>query len=140
MNILLSDINWLAVAVGTIIYSAFCGLWHKQFAFGKQWEKAMGFNRTRNWKETNIYYIVPLISCLVTTIAISILLKQININSYTGALTLGLLTGIGFATSIVFTTSIIPIMKKPLLFGAITGIAQALGITIATIVIYAISK
>ncbi|MBK8788123.1 MAG: hypothetical protein IPN43_16920 [Chitinophagaceae bacterium] len=66
MSISLTEIDWLGVSVGTIAYSAFCGIWHRQFAFGKKWEKAMGFNRPKNWKETNIYYVVPLISCFVT--------------------------------------------------------------------------
>ena len=140
MNIHLTDINWLAVVLGTIAYCAFCGIWHRQFAFGKKWEKAMGFDRPENWKETKIYYIVPLISCFVTTFAISILLKLTNVNSYSDALTLGLLTGVAFATAIVFTTAIIPTMKQPLVFGAITGTAQALGITLVTLIIYAISK
>lgn len=140
MNISLTDINWLAVAVGTIAYCAFCGIWHRPFAFGKKWEQAMGFDRPKNWKETNIYYVVPLISCFVTTVVIAVLLKLTNVSSFADALTLGLLTGVGFATAIVFTTAVIPTMKKPLVFGAITGTAQALGITIVTLIIYAISK
>jgi Protein of unknown function (DUF1761) len=140
LNFLLTDINWLAVALGTIAYCAFCGIWHRQFAFGKKWEQAMGFDRPENWKETNIYYIIPLISCFVTTVVISILLKLTGVTSYSDALTLGLLTGVGFATAIVFTTAVIPIMKKPLVFGAITGTAQALGITLVTLIVFAISK
>ncbi len=140
MNISFSEINWLAVAVGTIAYSAFCGIWHRQFAFGKKWEQAMGFSRPENWKETNIYYVVPLISCFVTTVVISILLNLTNVNSFSNALILGLLTGAGFATAVVFTTAVIPIMKKPLAFGAITGSAQGLGIAIVTVIVYAISK
>ncbi len=140
MNISLTEIDWLAATVGTFAYSAFCGIWHRQFAFGKKWERAMGFNRPGNWKHTNIYYVVPLISCFVTTVVISILLKLANVHSYSEVLVLGLLTGIGFATSIVFTTAVIPTMKKPLMFGAITGTAQGIGITIVTMIVYAISK
>lgn len=140
MNISLSDINWLAVAVGTIAYCAFCGIWHRQFAFGKKWEQAMGFDRPENWKGTNIYYVVPLISCFVTTVVISILLQRTNANSFSDALRLGLLTGVGFATAIVFTTAVIPTIKKPLVFGAITGTAQALGITMVALIIYSMSK
>ncbi|MBX2923186.1 MAG: DUF1761 domain-containing protein [Chitinophagaceae bacterium] len=123
---MLSEINWLAVAVGTVVYCAFCGIWHRQFAFGKKWEEAMGFKRPDNWKETNIYYVVPLISCFVTSVAISILLKLTNTNSFAEALRIGLIAGFGFAMTIVFTTAVIPTMKKPLVFGAITGTAQAL--------------
>jgi hypothetical protein len=139
MNIL-TEINWLAITVGTIAYSAFCGIWHRQFAFGKKWEEAMGFQRPAHWKETNIYYIVPLIACLVTTVSIAVLLKLTNASSFNDALSVGILTGFGIGMAIVFTTAIIPTMKKPLTFGAITGTAQALGITIVTLIIYAISK
>lgn len=136
----LSEINWLAVVVGTIVYCAFCGIWHRQFAFGKKWEEAMGFERPKNWKETNIYYVVPLIACFITTVAIAVLLKLTNANSFAEALHIGLIAGIGFAMAIVFTTAVIPTMKKPLVFGAITGTAQALGIIIVTMIVYAISK
>ncbi len=59
MNIALSGINWFAIIIATISYSAFSGIWHRQFAFGKKWEQAMGFERPANWKESTIYYIVP---------------------------------------------------------------------------------
>jgi Na+-transporting NADH:ubiquinone oxidoreductase subunit NqrE len=139
MNIF-TEINWLAVVIGTVVYCAFCGIWHRQFAFGKKWEEAMDFKRPENWKETSIYYVVPSISCFVTTVAISVLLKLTRANSYTDALIVGLIAGIGFAMAVVFTAAVTPIMKKPLTFGAITGTAQALGITLVTIIIYAISK
>lgn len=140
MNVALTDINWLAVIVATIAYSAFSGIWHRQFAFGKRWENAMGFNRPENWKETTIYFVVPSISCLITSSVIAILLNLVNVTTFSDALNLGLLSGIGFATAVTFTNAVIPTMKKPLVFGAITGTAHAIGITLVTIIIYAISK
>jgi len=108
--------------------------------FGKKWEEAMGFHRPENWKETNIYYIVPLIACFATTLTMSILLKLTNTASFKEALTVGLLSGFGIGMAIVFTTAVIPTMKRPLTFGAITGTAQALGITLMTLIVYAISN
>jgi len=140
MNIVLTEINWLAVIIATIIYSAFSGIWHKQFAFGKKWEEAMGFQRPKDWKETTIYYVVPSISCLITSSSIAILLKLLKVATYSDALILGLLTGIGFATAVTFTNAVIPTMKKPLIFGAITGTAHAISITLVAIIIYTISK
>jgi len=137
---ILTELNWLAIVVGTIFYCAFGGIWHRQFAFGKKWEEAMGFERPKDWKETNIYYVVPLIACLITTVVIAILLNLTNTSSYNDALKLGLLIGFGIAMAVVFTASVIPIMKKPLAFGAITGTAQALGITLTTMIIYAITN
>ncbi|WP_194777635.1 DUF1761 domain-containing protein [Pararhodonellum marinum] len=139
MNAIWTDLNWGAVMVATIAYAAFSGIWHRPFAFGKKWENAMGFNRPENWKETTIYFIVPSIACFTTSVAIAILINLLNVNSWNGAFTLGLLTGIGFAMAVTFTNAVIPTMKKPLVFGAITGSAHALGITIATLIIYAIT-
>lgn len=140
MSIELTEINWLAVIIATIAYSAFSGIWHRQFAFGKKWENAMGFKRPENWKETTIYFVVPSISCLTASVAVAILMNLLKVDSFNEALTLGLLTGIGFATSVTFTNAVIPTMKKPLIFGAITGTAHALGITLVTLIIYTISK
>ena len=83
----------------------------------------MGFSRPENWKETTIYFIEPSISCLTTSIVIAILINLLNVNSFNDTLTLGLLTGIGFATAVTFTNAVIPTMKRPLVFAAITGTA-----------------
>lgn len=56
MTISITDLNWLAVAVATVVYCAFSGIWHRQFAFGKKWEQAMGFVRPEKWKETTILF------------------------------------------------------------------------------------
>lgn len=134
------ETNWLAVTIGTLVYAAFCGMWHRQFAFGKKWEEAIGFQRPQKWKEPYMYYVIPLLSCFITTIAISVLLNCTNTTSGTEALVLGFLTGVGFAMAIVFTAAQIPVIKKPLMFGLITGTAQALGILIDTILVYYISR
>ncbi len=135
-----TELSWLAIIVGTIAYCAFCGIWHRQFVFGKTWEKAMGFDRPENWKETNIYYVVPLIACFITTIAIATILKLTNATSILDAVKVGSILGVGFGMAIVFTTAVIPTMKNPLKFGAITGTAQALGILLVTIIIHLISN
>jgi hypothetical protein len=70
MKISLSEINWLAIALATVVYCAFSGIWHRQFVFGKKWENAMGFQRPENWKETKIYFVVPFFSCLITTLVL----------------------------------------------------------------------
>jgi Protein of unknown function (DUF1761) len=138
MKISLEDINWLAVTSATVAYCMFSGIWHRPFAFGKKWEQAMGFTRPQNWKETSIYYVIPLAGCFIAAIALHILINIANINSLNEALLLGLIAGVGFATTTTFTNAVIPIMKKPLVFGLITGVAHAIGITIASVLIYLI--
>ncbi len=139
MTEIVTQINWLAVALATIAYSATSGIWHRQFAFGKKWEQAMGFERSKDWKETQIYYIVPLISCFVTCCTVALFQELLFVTEFKDALILGLILGIGFATAVTFTNATIPTMKSPLVFGVITGSAHALGITISSLVIFAIS-
>lgn len=138
MEFSITDINWIGVILATVAYSAFAGIWHRQFAFGKKWEEAMDFLRSENWKETNIYFIIPFFGCLIASIGIAILNNLTNVESFKDAITLGLIVGIGFTTTTSFTNAVIPIMKKPLVFGLITGTAHAIGITIVSVIIYAI--
>lgn len=135
---LLIEFNWGAIAIATIVYCAFSGIWHRQFMFGKMWERAMGFQRTENWKETTIYFVVPFISCLITTISVSVLIQLIKPTSLTAALSLGLVLGVGFAAAVTSTNAVIPTMRKPLVFGAITGSAHAIGITLVALIIYSL--
>lgn len=133
------DLNWLAIVVATIAYSAFSGVWHRQFAFGKKWEAAMGFERPANWKETGLYYIVPLLACCTTTIVIALLQQLIQIDSVKPALKLGITLGVGFGLAITFTNAIIPTMKKPLVFAVITGTAHAIAISLVSVIVYLLS-
>jgi hypothetical protein len=136
MSFYFLEINWLSVIIATLVYSAFSGNWHKPFAFGKPWEKAMGFQRPDNWKESAIYFVVPSISCFCTCLTLALLMQNIKISSFVSSVTLGLITGIGIASSVTFTNAVIPTMKKPLLFGLITGSAHVFGITLASITLY----
>ena len=136
METWLIKIDWISVAIATLAYCAFSGFWHRQFMFGKKWEEAMGFQRPDYWKETSIYFIVPFFSCFVTTLVVAVLVSLINPHSIREAILLGLMLGVGFATAVTFTNAVLPIMKKPLIFGLITGTAHAIGITLATAIIY----
>ena len=138
MNLSFSEINWLGVVIATLTYSAFSGMWHRQFAFGKQWVKAMGFERPDQWKETNIYYIIPLIGCFVASVSIGLLNYHLRINSLSSAIFLGLTVGIGIALTTTFTNAVIPIMKKPTTFALITGTAHVISLTLVSVLIYLI--
>lgn len=140
MTFQITDINWVAVVAATFAYSAFSGFWHRQFAFGKNWENAMGFERPDNWKETSIYFVVPLMGCLTASVAMAMMSLLLNVNTFNEAFMLGIIAGVGLAMTVTFTNAVIPIMKKPLIFGAITGTAHAIGITLVSIIIYAIGS
>lgn len=140
MTISIADINWLAVAVATVAYFLLGGLWFSPFVFSKHYDKAIGFDRLRNWKWTSIYFIGPFLGCLLASFAIAVLTNTLNINSTTQAITFGLVAGLGISSSVSFVNAITPKMPLPILFGLITGMYHLVGITIATIIIYAMTK
>jgi Protein of unknown function (DUF1761) len=140
MNIEFTPGYWLAVGMATIGYSAFSGIWHRQFVFGKKWEEAMGFNRPKEWKETTIYYVVPTLSCFTTSLTMTIILNLTGAKTLHETLTVALLIGVGFAMAVTFTNAVIPTMKKPLMFGLITGVAHVFGIVVVSLVLYILTK
>ncbi|MBL7834064.1 MAG: DUF1761 domain-containing protein [Cyclobacteriaceae bacterium] len=140
MTKLLSEIHWGAVLPCALVYGIFCGVWHRPFLFGKKWEKAMGFKRMIGWTDPPIQFVVPMLASLVTTIAVAMLLQLLALNTFAEVLTVALILGIGFGAPIVYTVGTIPIMHKPLTFGSITGSAQALGITVMTVVMHYLSR
>jgi len=132
------DLNWLAIIVATVIYYALGGLWFSQLVFGKAWGKSIGFDRPKEWKETTIYYIGPLIGCLITTITTAILSYALNIQSLDDALLLGLIAGIGYGGAVSTTNAITPTNPRPLMYGMITGAYHALGIIIVSTIIFSL--
>ncbi len=136
MESVFSELNWLGVLIATVVYSAFSGTWHRQFAFGKKWEDAMGFERPEGWKETNIYYIIPSIGCFLASLAMAGLSSWIGISSLKEAVLLGLTVGVGIAATVTFTNAVIPTMHKPITFGLITGTAHAISLTLVSVIIY----
>lgn len=138
MDFAISELNWLGILIATVAYSAFSGIWHRQFAFGKKWESAMGFEQPEGWKETKIYYIVPLVGCLLASLTIDLLHSWIGILTLKSAILLGITVGPGIGTTVTFTNAVIPIMNKPTTFGLITGTAHAISLTMVSILIYLI--
>ena len=138
MELSISEINWLGILVATVIYSAFSGIWHRQFVFGKKWEAAMGFERPDGWTETNIYFVIPLIGCFFASLTMALLHSWIGISSLESAILLGITVGLGIGTTVTFTNAVIPIINKPTTFGLITGTAHAISLTLISIVVYLI--
>ena len=140
MKLSIVEINWIGVLAATFAYFLLGGLWFSQIAFGKKWDSAIGFNRPDDWKETIVYYMVPFLGCLVASMAMASLSKLANVNSYQEAVALGLIAGAGFAATVSFVNAVTPMMRKPLLFGLITGTYHVIGVVSASLIIYAIGN
>ncbi len=104
--------------------------------FGKAYDKATGVKRSKKQKWPLIYYIGPLVSSVVATIATSILVYALNISALSDALLLGVIVGVGYAAAVSFNNAISPNMPRPLLYGAVTGGYHVVGIVIVAAIIF----
>jgi hypothetical protein len=130
--------NWVAILAGTVVYCAFSGMWHRSLLFGKQWERSIGFERRSNWTESSLVYIVPTIACFIASIATQGLIAVVDPHSVAAAFELGTIVGIGIGFTVTFTNAVNPIMPDAILYGTITGSAHVIGITLMTLVHYAL--
>lgn len=131
--------SWIAVIVAGLLYFVFGGLWFSKFAFGKKWDEALGFDRPEGWKETTIYFVGPAVGSLVASVAMALLGHGVGVASFGDAVSLGLVTGIGFAATVSVTNAINPKIPKPLLYGAVTGSYHVLGAVLLAVIQYAIA-
>lgn len=134
------NINWFSVLVATIAYFILGGFWYWRPIFGKHYDDALGFERPENWKWTSIYFTVPFLSCLLASIGISVLMYLIKLTTSYDTILFGLVIGLCFAIAISLVNAVTPKMAKPIKYGFITGVYHAIGMTIAAVIIYGMTK
>lgn len=131
------DLNWLAVIVSTLAYYALGALWFTPL-FGSAWDRSIGFERPRGHRFPPIYYVTPLISSFVVTVATAVLVDALDIERVSDAVLLGLVVGIGYAAAISFNNAVTPHTPRPLLLGAVTGSYHLVGIVIVSAIVFSL--
>ena len=107
-------------------YFALGGLWFTPL-FGKQWDRAVGFQRPARWQPALSYYAVPLAGCLAVAAAINHLLGLAAARSLQDALSMGFVIGAGISLAITSVNALAPNMPRPALYAAVTGSYHLLG-------------
>ena len=138
MSIDLGSVNWLAVAIGTVIYFALGALWFAPVtALGRAWMKAAAYESpTTGTMSTNVFYVIPVVTCLVMVTAIALLAAALGAEGIGEGVTLGLVVAIGFAVPLLLTTAAFEFQKpQPFTWGLIDASYHAVGLTIAGAII-----
>ncbi len=130
-------INWLAVIVGTLIYFGLGALWYSPPLFARPWQAAIGWDDSRPQPQTNpLTYVVPLILYLVAAVATAVLAGPMGVDTLGEGITLGLVTGLGFALPMVGVEATFdPNKPKPLQWFLITVAYHLIGFLILAVVI-----
>lgn len=130
--------NLYSVLAAGIAYFALGGLWFTPL-FGKQWDKAVGFERPPKWRPSAVYYIGPLAGCLVAAFATTQLVQLTKAESISSFLSVGLIVGLGYGASITTVNAISPNMPKPGLYALVTGSYHVVGLLLCSSVLYWLS-
>jgi hypothetical protein len=125
----------LPILAAGLAYFALGGLWFTPL-FGKQWDAAVGFERPPKWRPAAIYYLGPLLGCLVASAASAYLAQLTQAQSLADYLRIGLAVGLGYGTTITTTNAIAPNMPRPGLYAGVVGAYHLTGLLLCSAVLY----
>nr|WP_208388214.1 DUF1761 domain-containing protein [Microbacterium halimionae] len=116
----MSDINWLAVIVATIVFAVLGGLYFTVIV-ARPYKVALG-NENRELPKPGILFIVgPLIASLLVVITSAILLRALEIDTLGDGIVFGLVVSIGYLVAQTLTIAINPNFPRPLLYTLINA-------------------
>ena len=134
----LADLSWLAIGVATLAYYLLGALWFTPL-FGRAWDGATGHRRGRGERVGTAYYVVPLVSALLVTVAMGVLLG-VGPGRTSDALALGLVVGLGVAVAVSVNNALTPNTPRPFVLGAVTGGYHLVGIVGVTLLLALLSS
>jgi Protein of unknown function (DUF1761) len=132
----LGDLNWLAVIVAAVAYFAFGAVWFAQGVLGKAWQRSSGFEIPEGERPGPEFYIGPLITCLVATIAVAMLAEATGSNTLAEGIVPGLVAGVGISGAVLFVTGVFdPKKPEPLTWFGVAGGYHLVGLVIASAIV-----
>lgn len=134
----LTHLNWLAVALAALAYYVLGAAWFTPL-FGKAWDRAIGYDRAKGAKFSLDYYVVPLVSAVLVSLALGVILTAVAPANLVEALLIGVVIGIGVAAAVSINNALTPHTPHPYLFGAVTGGYHFVGIVVVSTIIGAFS-
>ncbi|MGY0235692.1 DUF1761 domain-containing protein [Longispora urticae] len=132
----LGDLNWWAVLVAALAYFALGGLWFSVPLIAKPWIRAVGTDMTGGATPGPSYYIGPLITCSVSTVATAVLARATGTDTVAEGLVLGLVVGLGLAVAVLFVTGYFdPQKARPMVWVAITAGYHLVGLVLVAVIL-----
>ena len=114
---MLSQLNWLAVIIGVILYFAIGAVWYMPFSpTGRIWSGAIGFvAHPEGQRPSSAIYLAPLLAYVLVAIVTAMLARALGVASLTDGLYLGFMLWLGFGLPYWTLASIFnPHAKRPL--------------------------
>jgi Protein of unknown function (DUF1761) len=132
----LGDLNWLAVIVGAVAFFGLGAVWYAPPVFGRAWQRSSGVDIPEGEQPGAAFYIGPLATCLLSTIATAMLAVVTGTDTVGEAIVLALVVGIGYAAAVAFVGGIFdPHKPQPLVWFAIFSGYQVVGLIIVAVLV-----
>jgi hypothetical protein len=137
MTLELGELNWLAVILGALIYFALGALWYSPILFGRQWQRAIGWDPERTPPEMKMAtYAVPLVAYLGMAVAVGLLAAATGTDTLAEGVVLGLVVAIGFSLMHTLVDAVFdPNRPEPWTWFAINGAYNAIGLFVVAVII-----
>ncbi|HEY7736711.1 MAG TPA: DUF1761 domain-containing protein [Candidatus Limnocylindrales bacterium] len=137
MTVDFGSLNWLAVIVGAAIYFILGAIWYSPVLFARPWQAAIGWDESRQQPQTNpITYVVPAILYLIAAVATGLLAVATGTDTLTEGITLGLVTGLGYALAMVGVEATFdPNKPQPMTWFLITTAYHLIGFVVLAVVV-----
>jgi hypothetical protein len=130
----LGDLNWLAIIVAAIAYFALGGIWYATPVFGKAWQRAGGTEPPEG-RPSAKYYVGPLVTCFIATIATSWLAFSTASNTVGEGIVLGIVVAVGYALTLTVLSGLFEPKPEPGTWMAISGGYHLVGLIIVGIIV-----
>ncbi len=131
----LVNLHWISVLLAFVAYFLLGALWFTLF-FSKQYKISLG-RENETLQNKPIFIVGPAICSLVITIASSILIYALNIQSFGEAMGFALVVGFGYLVANTVNIAINPNIPRPILYGIISGAYHLVGILIVSTILVA---
>lgn len=118
-----SELNWLAVVVATLVSFGVGATWYSQSLFGKAWMKSIGLKES-DAKKANMArpIILTLVGTFVSAVAMGVLVQVLALTSVWQGATFGIMIAVAFlATNKVMQAQF---ELRPLSYNVITSAAD----------------
>lgn len=134
-----AQMSVMAILVATAAYYLLGAVWFSPL-FGKAWDRAIGHTRDDDGGFSLSYYLVPLASSALVTLAMAVLLAAVRPPRLVDGLALGLVVGCGVAAAVSVNNALTPHTPHPFRHGFITGGYHLVGIVGVTAILASMSS
>lgn len=131
-----SDVNWLAVIVGAVVYFALGGFWYSPVGFGTAWMRSVGMTMPEGEERPGAgIYATPLIGDLIAAVATGWLALATGSSTLAEGILLGLVVSVGYSVTQTASNATFNRLPEPMTWFWITALHNVVGLTILAIIV-----